>query len=131
MVRERELHLHLGSTHNGCIPEMKAYGRLAAPLPPGTSALEGADTVLLGPIGEELRALPLSTHEVLCAAADILGAIIHLIVGLAPPSFSVAQPCVPASAKSLPGIMHVGITMCLGDSGCQSSAQHWVYVRGH
>ncbi len=88
VVRERELHLHLGSNHGGAIPEMQAHGRLAAPLPPGTSALEGADAVLLGPVGEELGPLPLSPHKVLCAAADILGALIELIVGRPSPFVS-------------------------------------------
>ena len=81
VVRERELHLHLGSNHVRAIPQMQTHGRLAAPLPPGFAALEGAEAVLLAPLGEELGPLPLSPHDVLAIAADVLGALIELIVG--------------------------------------------------
>ena len=96
MVRERELHLHLGSNHVEAIPEMQAHGRLTGPLPPVLSALEGADAVLLAPLGEELGPLPLSPQEVLGVATDVLGALIELIVGrpscvIFPPIFSASK----------------------------------------
>lgn len=59
---------------------MHAHGQLTAPLPPGTSALEGAVAVLLSPVGEELEATPLPSEEVLNVAADLLGAVLELLV---------------------------------------------------
>ncbi len=64
---------------------MLAHGQLTASLPPGASALKGAIAVLLSPVGAELEALPLPPGEVLNAPADLLRAILVLLVPHLPP----------------------------------------------
>lgn len=77
---------------------MHAHGQLTAPLPSGASALKGPVAVLLSPVGEELEAAPLPPEEVLNVAADVLGAILELLVSHRPSPF----PSMEASTLANP-----------------------------